>query len=145
MAENDAKISASRDKIRITGVRDTSIEARVLVNEKVHRIKDLIGREPCLRHTEMSSSLLVLMEACGHRYQKPSNGGLRPSAPRPCSRTIYFSANTTAPAAISIPPTTVFRLSVSPKNIAANTSTKTTLSLSIGATFDASPSCNARK
>ena len=71
MAENDAKISASRDKIHITGVRDTSIEARVLVNEKVHRIKDLIGRELGPRLTEVSSSLVVFVDASGHKYQKP--------------------------------------------------------------------------
>jgi hypothetical protein len=71
VAENDAKISASLDKIRITGVRDTSIEARVLVNEKVHRINDLIDRELGPRLTEVSSSLVVFVDASGHKYQKP--------------------------------------------------------------------------
>lgn len=43
------------------------------------------------------------------------------------------------------PPASVFHVSGSPRKAAANVSTKTTLSLSIGATLLAGPSCSARK
>ncbi len=71
VVNNDAKVYAVLDKLRITGVRGTGIEARVLMNEKVYRINDLIDRELGLRLTEVSSSLLVFVDASGHKYQKP--------------------------------------------------------------------------
>jgi len=71
VVSNDAKVYALLDKLRITVVRGTGIEARVLMNEKVYRINDLIDRELGLRLTEVSSSLLVFVDASGHKYQKP--------------------------------------------------------------------------
>src|ERR1700694_4803001 len=48
-----------------------------------------------------------------------------------------FKARITAPAAISTPPATVARVIRSPRNMDAKTITKTTLSLSTGATREA--------
>jgi hypothetical protein len=71
VVSNDAKVYALLDKLRVTGVRGTGIEARVLMNEKVYRINDLIDRELGLRLTEVSSNLLVFVDASGRKYQKP--------------------------------------------------------------------------
>jgi hypothetical protein len=57
----------------------------------------------------------------------------------------YFSAMIAAPAAINNPPRPTLQVIFSPRNTAAKTITSTTLSLSIGATRDASPSWRARK
>ena len=48
------------------------------------------------------------------------------------------------PIAIKIQPTSDLRVNCSCKNINANTKVMTTLSLSIGTTFEACPNCNAR-
>jgi hypothetical protein len=57
----------------------------------------------------------------------------------------HFSANNTAPTVMNAPPAIALLVSGSRKKSAAKTNTKTTLSLSTGATFEASPSCSARK
>jgi hypothetical protein len=56
-----------------------------------------------------------------------------------------FNAMITAPAKISAPPSHWCQVSFSPRKAAARAMAKTTLSLSTGATCDASPSCKARK
>ena len=56
-----------------------------------------------------------------------------------------FHASTTAPATMSRPPTRCCGVIFSFRKMAARMITKTTPSLSTGATRDASPSCRARK
>ncbi len=57
----------------------------------------------------------------------------------------YASASTSAPTAINAPPASFIGVRLSPRNNHAQTMTMTTLSLSMGATLDAGPSCSARK
>jgi hypothetical protein len=57
----------------------------------------------------------------------------------------YSKAKITAPSAISEPPASFATVSRSPRKSAAKRITRTTLSLSMGATFDAGPNCRARK
>ena len=57
----------------------------------------------------------------------------------------YFQASTTAPNRTNAPPIQCCNVSFSCRNKTASAIAKTTLSLSTGATRDASPSCNARK
>ncbi len=66
----EAKVYAVIDKLRITGVRGTGNEARVLMNEKVYRINDLVDRELGLRLVEVTSSQLGFVDATGQRYKK---------------------------------------------------------------------------
>ncbi len=56
----------------------------------------------------------------------------------------YCSSSTT-PAVTNVAPAPTFQVRGSPRNAAANITTSTTLSLSIGATADAGPSLRARK
>ena len=67
-----------------------------------------------------------------HVDEERRNAGLMPG--------IHFHANTIAPATISAPPTHWCQVSCSRSTIAASKMAKTTLSLSTGATRDASPS-----
>jgi hypothetical protein len=66
----EAKVYAVIDKLRITGVRGTGNEARVLMNEKVYRINDLVDRDLGLRLVEVTSSQLGFVDATGQRYKK---------------------------------------------------------------------------
>ena len=87
--------------------------------------------------------------AAGARIEKLDGAGCRKTrvsrTHEPRLEMSYFNASTSAPAAINPAPITVFTVSASPRKSAANPITNTTLSLSIGATFEASPSCKARK
>ena len=58
---------------------------------------------------------------------------------------LHFIASTTAPTAISATPVQCRPDSLSPRKRNAKTATRTTLSLSMGATRDASPIFRARK
>ena len=62
-----------------------------------------------------------------------------------CCSTIQAQARTIAPAAINSAPAPFAKVRVSPSNGQASNTTNTTLNLSIGATFEASPIDNARK
>jgi hypothetical protein len=68
-------------------------------------------------------------------------------APVQCGSPTFIQPKTrvAAPPAISKPPTILCTVRPSPKNIQAKRMTSTTLSLSMGATDDAGPSCSARK
>jgi len=66
----EAKVYAVIDKLRITGVRGTGSEARVLMNEKVYRINDLVDRELGLRLVEVTSGQLGFVDATGQKYRK---------------------------------------------------------------------------
>ena len=57
----------------------------------------------------------------------------------------YFTIITKVPAIIKPAPIAVFNVNVSPKKIIAKMIVKATLSLSIGATCDTFPNCNALK
>jgi hypothetical protein len=60
-------------------------------------------------------------------------------------RGVQPKTSVAAPPAMSNPPITLCAVSPSPKKSQAKRITSTTLSLSIGATADAGPSCSARK
>ena len=57
----------------------------------------------------------------------------------------YFISNTKVPAMIKLAPIAVFNVNVSPKKIIAKMIVKATLSLSMVATCETLPNCNALK
>lgn len=57
----------------------------------------------------------------------------------------FYNARTNAPPKIKTPPMMVFTLNGSPKNTNAKIIVNATLIFSSGATFEASPICNALK
>ncbi|MEY4488143.1 MAG: hypothetical protein RIQ79_651, partial [Verrucomicrobiota bacterium] len=67
----EARVYAVLDGLRITGVRGLGLEARVLMNEKIYRINDLVDRELSLRLSEVLPGLLVFTDATGGTYKKP--------------------------------------------------------------------------
>ena len=67
----EARVYAVLDSLRITGVRGLGFEARVLMNEKIYRINDMVNRELGLRLSEVLPSLLVFTDATGGTYKKP--------------------------------------------------------------------------
>ncbi len=56
------------DRIRLTGIRKTASGAKVMMNEKVYRINDVVDQTLGLRLIEAESDKLVFTDEYGHRY-----------------------------------------------------------------------------
>jgi len=56
------------DRIRLTGIRKTASGAKVMMNEKVYRINDVVDQTLGLRLIEAESDKLVFADEYGHRY-----------------------------------------------------------------------------
>jgi len=56
------------DRVRVTGIRKTSSGAKVMINEKVYRINDIVDQTLGLRLVEAESDRLVFTDEYGHRY-----------------------------------------------------------------------------
>jgi hypothetical protein len=70
-AEREAQAYAFISSLRITGVRGTEREARVLMNERVWRLNDVVSPELGLRISSVRPNLLVFTDAQGKSYEKP--------------------------------------------------------------------------
>jgi hypothetical protein len=56
--------------LRITGVRGIDREARVLMNERVWRLNDVVSPDLGLRLSAVRPGLLVFTDAKGRTYEK---------------------------------------------------------------------------
>ena len=120
-------------------------EARAIRDEIAHRVQSLLRREdyrlvPIIAPATTCVPFPDDRDRC-HEFQQPQ----RPELSCRVVRGYGASARTTAPAAISPPPTAFSNVSRSPRKIHAPRITSTTLNLSIGATLEAGPICSARK
>jgi len=57
--------------LRITGIRGADRDARILMNERVWRLNDLVFPEYGLRITGVKPGLLIFTDAQGNTYEKP--------------------------------------------------------------------------
>lgn len=58
------------DALRITGIRISDTDPKVIMNDRVYRLNDLVDRPTGLRITRVESSLLVFVDATGYEYRK---------------------------------------------------------------------------
>ncbi|MCU0792404.1 MAG: hypothetical protein MUE42_06045 [Opitutaceae bacterium] len=70
-AESAARIYAFLNEARLTGVRGLDAQARVLMNERVYRLNDVVSPELGLRLSAVRPGLLVFTDAQGRTYEKP--------------------------------------------------------------------------
>lgn len=70
-AEREAQVYAFLNAIRLTGVRGLDREARVLMNERVWRLNDMVSPELGLRLSAVRPNLLVFTDTQGRTYEKP--------------------------------------------------------------------------
>lgn len=70
-AEQAARVYAFLDTIRLTGVRGVDNQARVLMNERVYRLNEVVDVALGLRISAVSPGLLVFTDATGQTYEKP--------------------------------------------------------------------------
>jgi hypothetical protein len=58
------------DAMRITGVRPAGTDSRVLMNERVYRLNDIVERSLSLRLTKVEADHLTFTDASGANYVK---------------------------------------------------------------------------
>lgn len=68
--KTDPRISAFVDAIRVAGIRSSGNESRVLMNEKVYRVNDLVERTLAIRLTKVEADTLTFTDANGIVYVK---------------------------------------------------------------------------
>ena len=58
------------DALRITGIRAVGSESRVIMNDRVYRINDIVERSLSLRLTKVDADHLTFTDANGANYVK---------------------------------------------------------------------------
>lgn len=69
-AQPDERVHAYLDALRIAGVRASGASSRVLLNEKVYRLNDLVDRSLNLRLTAVETEFLKFTDSNGVEYEK---------------------------------------------------------------------------
>ncbi len=68
--KTDPRISAFVDAIRVAGIRSSGNESRVLMNDKVYRVNDIVERPLAIRLTKVEADTLTFTDANGIVYVK---------------------------------------------------------------------------
>jgi hypothetical protein len=58
------------DKVRVTGIRTSESGSKVLMNDKVYRLNDLVDRKLGLRLVKIEADSLTFADATGATYVK---------------------------------------------------------------------------
>jgi hypothetical protein len=66
----DERIAAFVDSIRVTGIRSSGAESRVLMNERVYRVNDVIDRALGVKLIKATADTLTFSDARGVTYVK---------------------------------------------------------------------------
>jgi len=69
-ASRDESIYAFIDKIKVTGIRSSGADSKVLMNARVYRVNDLVDRSLNLRLTKVEPDSLTFADARGTSYTK---------------------------------------------------------------------------
>jgi hypothetical protein len=66
----DRRILAFLDNLHVTGVRAAGDDSKVLMNDRVYRMNDMVERELGLRLTGVSTTVLTFADEKGKTYTK---------------------------------------------------------------------------
>jgi hypothetical protein len=66
----DPRVAAFVETIRVAGIRSSGDESRVLMNERVYRVNDLVDRTLNIRLTKVETDTLTFADANGISYVK---------------------------------------------------------------------------
>ena len=66
----DDRINLYLDALKVTGVRPSGTESRVLMNDRVYRVNDIVDRSLSLRLTKVEPGILTFTDANGMTYVK---------------------------------------------------------------------------
>jgi hypothetical protein len=70
-----APVASSRvheflEKLRVSGIRASDTDPKVIMNDRVYRLNDIVDRPTQLRLTRIEASTLVFVDASGLEYRK---------------------------------------------------------------------------
>ena len=68
--KSDERVHAFVDAIHVTGIRSSGSDSRVLMNDRVFRVNDIVERNLGLRLTKVESGSLTFTDANGATYVK---------------------------------------------------------------------------
>lgn len=66
----DGRVAAFIEAIRVTGIRSSGTESRVLMNERVYRVNEVVERTLGIRLINVASGTLTFADANGVTYEK---------------------------------------------------------------------------
>jgi hypothetical protein len=66
----DDRVTAFVESVRVTGIRSSGSESRVLMNERVYRVNDIVDRTLNVRLIKASADSLTFRDARGVTYEK---------------------------------------------------------------------------
>ncbi|HUR58631.1 MAG TPA: hypothetical protein VM029_13040 [Opitutaceae bacterium] len=69
-AKGDERVYAFVDTIRVTGIRSSGGDSRVLMNEKVYRVNDIVDRSLGVRLIKVDADSLTFVDEKGAKYVK---------------------------------------------------------------------------
>lgn len=69
-SQPDPRVAAFVETIRVAGIRSSGSESRVLMNERVYRVNDLVDRALNIRLTKVEADTLTFADANGISYVK---------------------------------------------------------------------------
>jgi len=69
-AKADPRVQAFVDAVHVTGIRSSGAESKVLMNDRVFRINDIVDRSLNVRLTEVRTDSLVFVDENGFAYVK---------------------------------------------------------------------------
>jgi len=58
------------EKLRVSGIRASDTDPKVIMNDRVYRLNDIVDRTTQLRLTRIESSTLTFVDASGFEYRK---------------------------------------------------------------------------
>ena len=69
-AKPDERVHAFVDSIRVMGIRSSGTESRVLMNDRVFRVNEIVDRGLDVRLSAVEPGLLTFTDANGATYKK---------------------------------------------------------------------------
>jgi hypothetical protein len=66
----DERVTAFVDAVRVTGIRSSGAESRVLMNERVYRVNDIVERTLNIRLVNAAADSLTFSDPRGVTYVK---------------------------------------------------------------------------
>ena len=66
----DERVTAFVESVRVTGIRSSGSESRVLMNERVYRVNDIVERTLNVRLIKAAADSLTFRDARGVTYEK---------------------------------------------------------------------------
>jgi len=68
--KHDERVNQFVDAIRVAGIRSSGTESRVLMNDRVFRVNEIVERNFGLRLTKVEANALTFTDANGAVYVK---------------------------------------------------------------------------